>query len=155
MTKKFVEKLESIFYVATMRYGKEFLSSVAKELCTTLSEVSEDMDSLCDLVLKRADTRVSEYEVITRIRQKISGKDIAKSGFREFSYGDVKEWIEKRFSSIDASKWHSIERILRQLAERCVIGRKFFVDGSWVDHGCGKIEKPPSKDVKFYIIKGF
>jgi hypothetical protein len=28
--------------------------------------------------LKGADSRVSEYEIITRIRRKISGKDIAK-----------------------------------------------------------------------------
>jgi len=76
---------------------------------------------------------------------------LRESGFREFSYGDVKNWIEKMFGSIDASKWHSIERSLRQLAERCVIGRKFLVDGSWMDYGCGKVEKPPSKDVKFYI----
>jgi hypothetical protein len=55
------------------------------------------------------------------------------------------------FGVIDASKWHSIERSLRQLAEKCVLGRKFLVDGSWVDYGCGKIEKPPSKEVKFYI----
>ena len=78
---------------------------------------------------------------------------LRESGFKEFSYSDAKEWIEKRFGSIDASKWHSIERSLRQLAEKCILGRKFLVDGSWVDYGCGKIEKPPSKDVKFYIIK--
>lgn len=72
-------------------------------------------------------------------------------GFREFGYSDAKEWIEKRFGSIDASKWHSIERVLRQLAEKCILGRKFLVDGDWVDYGCGKVEKPPSKDVKFYI----
>jgi hypothetical protein len=80
---------------------------------------------------------------------------LRESGFKEFSYSDAKDWIEKRFGSIDASKWHSIERSLRQLAEKCVLGRKFLVDGSWIDYGCGKIEKPPSKDVKFYIIKGF
>ncbi|MCC6016913.1 MAG: hypothetical protein LM582_07715 [Desulfurococcaceae archaeon] len=76
--KKFIEKLENIFYIATMRYGKEFLSNVAKELCTTLSEVNEDMGSLCDLALKKTDARVSEYEIITKFRQKISGKNIAK-----------------------------------------------------------------------------
>jgi hypothetical protein len=76
--KKFIEKLENIFYIATMRYGKEFLSNVAKELCTTLSVVNEDMGSLCDLALKKTDARVSEYEIITKLRQKISGKNIAK-----------------------------------------------------------------------------
>jgi hypothetical protein len=78
---------------------------------------------------------------------------LRESGFREFSYGDVKNWIEKCFGSIEASKWHSIERSLRQLAEKCVLGRKFLVDGSWIDYGCGKIEKPPSKDVRFYVVK--
>ena len=77
---------------------------------------------------------------------------LAKSGLKEFGYGDAKDWIEKRFGAIDASKWHSIERSLRQLAEKCVLGRKFLVNESWVDYGCGKLEKPPSKDVKFYII---
>jgi hypothetical protein len=76
---------------------------------------------------------------------------LRESGLKEFSYGDAKDWIEKRFGSIDASKWHSIERALRQLAEKCILGRKFLVDGDWVDYGCGKVEKPPSKDVKFYI----
>jgi hypothetical protein len=76
---------------------------------------------------------------------------LRESGLKEFSYGDVKNWIEKRFGAIDASKWHSIERTLRQLAEKCILGRKFLVDGDWVDYGCGKVEKPPSKDVKFYI----
>jgi len=78
---------------------------------------------------------------------------LRESGLREFSYSDAKDWIEKRFGAIDASKWHSIERSLRQLAEKCVLGRKFLVNGSWIDYGCGKIEKPPSKDVKFYIVK--
>ena len=77
---------------------------------------------------------------------------LRESGLKEFSYGDVKDWIEKRFGAIDASKWHSIERTLRQLAEKCVLGRKFLADGDWVDYGCGKIEKPPSKEVRFYII---
>jgi hypothetical protein len=36
------------------------------------------MSSICDLALKEASTRASEYEIITRIRQKVSGKDIAK-----------------------------------------------------------------------------
>jgi hypothetical protein len=78
---------------------------------------------------------------------------LSESGFREFGYGDVKNWIEKCFGSIEASKWHSIERSLRQLAEKCVLGRKFLVDGSWIDYGCGKVEKPPSKDVRFYVVK--
>jgi len=77
---------------------------------------------------------------------------LRESGLKEFSYGDVKDWIEKRFGAIDASKWHSIERTLRQLAEKCILGRKFLADGDWVDYGCGKIEKPPSKEVRFYII---
>jgi hypothetical protein len=36
------------------------------------------MNSICNLALKETSTRASEYEIITRIRQKISGKDIAK-----------------------------------------------------------------------------
>jgi hypothetical protein len=36
------------------------------------------MSSICDLALKETSARASEYEIITRIRQKVSGKDIAK-----------------------------------------------------------------------------
>jgi DNA primase large subunit len=109
-----------------------------------------------ELVSKRSSTNnttsIDTESEQLRIPQELQAF-LRESGFREFSYGDAKEWIEKRFGPIDASKWHSIERTLRQLAEKCILGRKFLVDGDWVDYGCGKIEKPPSKEVRFYVVK--
>ena len=76
---------------------------------------------------------------------------LRESGMKVFSYGDVKQWIEQRFGEIEASEWHAIERELRELAEKCVLGRQFYIDGEWKDYGCGQIAKPPSKRVRFYI----
>jgi len=121
------------------------------------ADVPEDLKQMFfELVKSRSDSSntsniVEESEQL-RIPQELQAF-LRESGLKEFSYGDVKDWIEKRFDSIDASKWHSIERVLRQLAEKCILGRKFLVDGDWVDYGCGKIEKPPSKEVRFYVVK--
>jgi hypothetical protein len=122
------------------------------------AEVPEDLkQKFFELASKRSSTNNTSIDIESeqlRVPLELQAF-LRESGLKEFSYGDAKEWIEKRFGSIEASKWHSIERALRQLAEKCILGRKFLVDGDWADYGCGKIEKPPSKDVKFYIIKGF
>jgi hypothetical protein len=122
----------------------------------TRAEVPEDLkQKFFELVSKRSSTNNTtsiDIESELRIPQELQ-VFLRESKLKEFSYSDAKEWIEKRFGAIDASKWHSIERTLRQLAEKCVLGRKFLVDGSWIDYGCGKIEKPPSKDVRFYVVK--
>ena len=70
---------------------------------------------------------------------------------RVFDYNDVKQWFERRHGQVPAKKWHSIERELRKLVEQGVLGRKFLVDGQWIDYGSRKIRNPPSKTVKFYV----
>ncbi|MEM4833938.1 MAG: hypothetical protein QW794_03050 [Thermosphaera sp.] len=74
-----------------------------------------------------------------------------ETGRKEFTYEDFKTWLEARNGPLDASEWHRWERALRLLAEKCVLGRKYFVFGEWVDYGCGKVENPPSRIVKFYV----
>lgn len=75
-----------------------------------------------------------------------------ETGKHEFSYEDFKKWLEAK-TQVDASTWHRWERILRLLAEKGVLGRKYLVNGEWVDYGSGKVEKPPSKAVVFYLSK--
>jgi hypothetical protein len=77
---------------------------------------------------------------------------VEETGLKEFSYEDFRRWLESK-KSITASEWHHWERTLRKLAERCVLGRKFLVDGEWVDYGCGPVKQPPSKEVKFYVAR--
>ncbi|MCD6195528.1 MAG: hypothetical protein J7J82_01915 [Staphylothermus sp.] len=77
---------------------------------------------------------------------------IRETGLEEFGYEDLRKWLESRNGGINARTWHNWERILRLLAEKGLLGRKYWVSGEWVDIGPGKIEKPPSKKVRFYII---
>jgi len=76
---------------------------------------------------------------------------VGETGLREFSYGDLKEWLEGR-QAVTADYWHSIERKLRELASSGCLGRKYLVNGVWVDYGSGPIEGPPSKEVRFYLM---
>ncbi|MEM4003935.1 MAG: hypothetical protein QW836_10140 [Ignisphaera sp.] len=75
-----------------------------------------------------------------------------ETGAREFSYDDFRKWLESRYGSLDASEWHHWERRLRKWSEEGYLGRKFLVNGIWIDYGSGKISKPPSKEVRFYIL---
>jgi len=43
--------------------------------------------------------------------------------------------------------------MLRKWAEEGYLGRKFLIGNEWVDYGSGKVVKPPSKEVRFYITK--
>jgi len=69
----------------------------------------------------------------------------------EFSYEDFRRWLESR-KGLTASEWHHWERTLRKLAEEGKLGRKFYVNGVWVDYGAGPVRKPPSKEVRFYLV---
>ncbi|MEM4976597.1 MAG: hypothetical protein QXT64_04660 [Desulfurococcaceae archaeon] len=75
---------------------------------------------------------------------------LRESGLTEFTYEDFRNWLESRQGLLDASEWHHWGRRLRKWAEEGYLGRKFLVNGVWVDYGPGKIAKPPSKEVKFY-----
>ncbi|MEM4785156.1 MAG: hypothetical protein QXN88_05965 [Sulfolobales archaeon] len=75
---------------------------------------------------------------------------LRESGLTEFTYEDFRNWLESRQGLLDASEWHHWGRKLRKWAEEGYLGRKFLVNGVWVDYGPGKIAKPPSKEVKFY-----
>ena len=75
---KFVKRLEGIFSTVAMKCGKEFLDSVVRELCVALSELSRDVGSLCDAALKSVNASIFRYEIISKVRQRISGRDIAK-----------------------------------------------------------------------------
>ena len=75
---KFVKRLEGIFSTAAEKYGKEFLDSVARELCIALGELSRDVSSLCDAALKSVNASIFRHEIISKVRQRISGRDIAK-----------------------------------------------------------------------------
>ncbi len=77
---------------------------------------------------------------------------INDTGLGEFSYNDLKKWIEDKKGQVKAKEWHNWERILRLLAEKGVLGRKYLVNNEWIDYGLGKnARKPPSKTVKFYV----
>lgn len=78
---------------------------------------------------------------------------IHDTGLGEFGYNDLKKWLENRKGKVSARKWHNWERILRLLAEKGLLGRKYLVNGEWIDYGPGKTsKKPPSKTVKFYLV---
>ncbi len=79
------------------------------------------------------------------------GRFLEETGLREFGYDDFKRWLESRHGSLTAEEWSSYSRLLRSLAQRGLLGRKFLVDGEWVDVGPGKLEEPPSRSVKFYV----
>ncbi len=73
------------------------------------------------------------------------------TGQREFSYEDLRKWLMTR-QNISADYWHSIERRLRLLAEKGCLGRKYLIDGSWIDYGSGAVNNPPpSREVRFYL----
>ena len=55
---------------------------------------------------------------------------------------------------LDANEWHYWERRLRKWAEKGYLGREFLINGEWVDYGSGKVDKPPSKEVRFYLSRG-
>ena len=79
---------------------------------------------------------------------------VEETGLKEFSYEDFRRWLESR-RVLTASEWHHWERTLRKLAEKCVLGRKFLVDGEWVDYSCGSVKQPPSKEVRFYVVSSY
>jgi len=68
----------------------------------------------------------------------------------DFGYEDFRTWLQGR-KRLTAPEWHYWERTLRKLAEEGVLGRKFLVGGEWVDYGPGPVERPPSKEVRFYL----
>ncbi|MEM2197053.1 MAG: hypothetical protein QW290_08235 [Sulfolobales archaeon] len=76
---------------------------------------------------------------------------LKESGLTEFSYDDFRRWLETK-KPLEASEWHHWERRLRKWSEEGYLGRKFLVNGIWIDYGSGKISKPPSKEVRFYIL---
>jgi len=76
---------------------------------------------------------------------------VSETGLREFSYRDLKEWLERK-QAVTADYWHSIERKLRELASSGCLGRKYLVNGVWVDYGSGPLESPPSREVRFYLM---
>jgi len=78
---------------------------------------------------------------------------LEETGLTEFTYQDVKSWIEAKKGRVTAEEWSKISRLLRFLAESCFLGRKFMVKKEWIDYGCGAIDKPPSRKVKFYLIE--
>ena len=75
---------------------------------------------------------------------------LGDTGLREFTYDDLKQWFESK-DGVTAKQWHNIARTLRKLAEQGLLGRKFLVNGQWIDYGSRKIRNPPSKTVKFYV----
>ncbi len=81
------------------------------------------------------------------------GRFLEETGLREFGYDDFKRWLESKKGALSAEEWSSYSRILRMLAQKGLLGRKFLVNGKWVDVGPGKIEEPPSKTVRFYILE--
>ena len=77
---------------------------------------------------------------------------LKETGLKEFDYQDFKEWLESRNGSVTAGELSKYTRMIRFLAETCFLGRRFKVNGEWVDYGCGPIEKPPSRKVMFYYM---
>ncbi len=75
---------------------------------------------------------------------------LGDTGLREFTYDDLKRWFEGK-GGVTAKQWHNTARTLRKLAEQGLLGRKFLVNGQWIDYGSKKIRNPPSKTVKFYV----
>ncbi|MEB3786549.1 MAG: DNA primase noncatalytic subunit PriX [Desulfurococcales archaeon] len=78
---------------------------------------------------------------------------LRESGLKEFSYQDFKEWLESKRERVTAAEWSRYTRMIRFLAETCFLGRKFKINGEWIDFGCGPLEKPPSRRVLFYYIQ--
>ncbi|MEM1681108.1 MAG: hypothetical protein QXZ56_07870, partial [Sulfolobales archaeon] len=76
---------------------------------------------------------------------------LRESGLTEFSYDDFRKWLECK-KPLEASEWHHWERKLRKWAEEGYLGRKFLIGNEWVDYGSGKVVKPPSKEVRFYLV---
>lgn len=76
---------------------------------------------------------------------------IKETGLKEFTYDDFKLWLERK-GKIKASEWHTWERKLRMLAAQGYLGRKFLINGKWIDYGAGEIsDSLPGRKVKFYI----
>lgn len=80
---------------------------------------------------------------------------VRETGLSEFTYDDFKRWLERREGRLlNASEWQGWERRLRQLVTEGYLGRKYLVDGVWVDYGSKEVRVPPSRTVKFYIKSG-
>ncbi|MCX8186955.1 MAG: hypothetical protein N3G48_07635, partial [Sulfolobales archaeon] len=101
------------------------------------------------------------FKIITEVLKHSNNTDLTlpselsdfvrDTGLSEFTYEDFRKWLGDRSSGIDASTWHHWERKLRKWAEEGYLGRKFLIGGEWVDYGSGKIEKPSSKEMRFYV----
>ncbi len=77
---------------------------------------------------------------------------VEETGLTEFSYDDFKRWLETREGRLlDASEWQGWERRLRQLVIEGVLGRKYLVNGEWVNYGSKQVTTPPSRTVRFYV----
>ena len=77
---------------------------------------------------------------------------LEETGLVEFTYQDVKAWIEAKKGRVTAGEWSRYARLLRKLAEEGLLGRMYLVDGEWLDYGPGPVEKPPSRKVRFYAV---
>jgi len=81
---------------------------------------------------------------------------VRETGLEEFSYDDFKRWLEGREGRLlNASEWQGWERRLRELVSEGILGRKYLVNGEWVDYGTKRVTTPPSKAVRFYVARVF
>ncbi len=82
----------------------------------------------------------------------IVGGFVEETGLAEFGYDDFKRWLEAKRGPLSAEEWSGYARMLRRLAQEGLLGRKFLVNGRWIDVGPGKVEEPPSRSVRFYMV---
>ncbi len=81
---------------------------------------------------------------------------VRETGLEEFSYDDFKRWLEGREGRLlNASEWQGWERRLRELVSEGILGRKYLINGEWVDYGTKRVTTPPSKAVRFYVARVF
>ncbi|MCE4622977.1 MAG: DNA primase noncatalytic subunit PriX [Desulfurococcales archaeon] len=78
---------------------------------------------------------------------------LEETGLTEFTYQDVKSWIEAKKGRVTAGEWSKISRLIRRLAEEGKLGRKYYIDGRWVDHGPGPVAEASPRRVRFYMLE--
>ena len=114
-------------------------------------KLAESYRDLYDLVRASLEVRSAAADSAASSLPPELAEFLKEAQLAEFSYEDFRRWLEGR-GPLDASTWHHWERTLRKLAESGLLGRKFYVNGVWVDYGAGPVRKPPSREVRFYLV---
>jgi len=131
----------------TYTYAKAYVDPELKEKFFSLVKKDESSN------LPKPSAEVAQDQCFSDEYYRLVVEFTRETGLEEFTYGDLKSWLEGK-QEVSADYWHTIERKLRELASSGCLGRRYLVDGEWVDYGTGPVSTPPSREVKFYIATG-